>query len=119
MRNKQSLFILLLITTTAVISFVREVYIIEPQTSNTYYWSFNLLFIFGWCLSHAHAFKLKPPYVLALLCGAVPPIGIPIYFFSKFGFKSGSIKILKSLGVLITLIVVSVIFEIIGKRYAL
>ena len=119
MKNKLSLYLVLLLITTAVISFAREVYIIEPQISNTYYWAFNLLFIFGWCITHAHTFQLKPPYVLALLCGAVPPIGIPIYFYCKFGFKQGSLKLLKSVGFLFALIVVSVIFESIGEYYAL
>lgn len=116
MINLQFLSLFLLLLTTAIISYIKEVYSIEPQLMNTFYWSFNLFFIFCWTIAHALSFKLKPPYLRAVLCGAFPPVGLPVYFYSSFGFKQGSIKILKALGFLLLLILVSVIFESLGKN---
>ena len=112
-------YLILLVITTAVISFIREVVTIEHQTSNTIYWAANLVFIFFWCIFHSKKSLIDPSYIKALLCGAIPPIGIPIYFYSSFGFKSGSVRTLKTIAFLFLLILTGVIFESIGEHYAL
>ena len=119
MNKKPIIFLIFLLITTAVISFIREVVEIEHQVSNTIYWASNLIFIYFWCIFHAENNNIKKPHFKALLSGVFAPIGIPIYLYSSFGFKSGSIKILKTIAFLFLLIVTSVIFESIGKHYAL
>ena len=118
MNNKPALYLLLLLLISAVASFFREVTIVYLDVVNLLYWGMNTLTIFGWCIVHARTSGIKPPVFIALLCGFIPPIGVPVYFYQSFGFKTGSFKLLKTLGYFFILITISVVFEIIGKNYA-
>jgi hypothetical protein len=73
---------------------------------------------FGWCLAHARKHGNKPQVLMAALSGFIPPIGIPVYFYSNFGFKTGSIKLFLTLLYFFLLIFVSVVFEKIGQVHA-
>ena len=73
------------------------------------------LMIFGWCIAHAKKFGNKPQLLMAVLCGVLPPIGVPVYLYSNFGFKNGSIKLLLAILFFCLIVIVSVFFENIGQ----
>ena len=66
---------------------------------------FILFFVYAWCIEHAKHYKIKIPGRSAFWAAAIPPIGVPIYFFRGFGFKKGFFKTIKFIGFLILILV--------------
>jgi len=53
---------------------------------------------YAWCKSHARENNVVSPGSYPVLSAIFPPLGVPIYFFKFFGFRSGGMKVLKSFG---------------------
>ena len=61
--------------------------------------------LFTWCKAHAKVHMIKPPAGAPLLVGIVSPIGIPYYALRGFGFRKGSLLLLKCLGTTVCCVV--------------
>ena len=103
--------LILLLIINAGISVLRGMSLQNIDTVNFVYVLINDIVIAGWLIFHAREHEIKPPYINAIFAGLFPPIGIPVYFYRKFGFKFGSLKVLKAIAFLFVLIFVSTIFE--------
>lgn len=117
MNKTQSLFLFTFLLIVAVFEALREVPDINLNIVNYSYWIMYTLTIFGWCIAHAKKFGNKPQLLMAALCGVLPPIGVPVYFYSNFGFKNGSIKLLFAILFFCLIVITSVIFEKIGQSF--
>lgn len=53
---------------------------------------------FGWVKAHSRDSGIVAPGGAALLAGAIPLLGVPVYLLRARGAKSGSIATLKALG---------------------
>jgi hypothetical protein len=80
------------------------------------YWepAFNLVYIVStailcleWCSAHAEEHGIQPPAGSKILTVLFPPVGVVYYFFSGYGFKSGSLKILKAIFYFTALVLVN------------
>lgn len=112
-------FLWLLIVVTAAADMARTLPAGPTSQVLAFQWMLNAVILFGWCKAHARKLGVVEPTGSALLCGIVPPVGVPLYFYRTFGFKQGTVKTLKALGFLVLLIFVGVMFEKIGEHYAL
>lgn len=54
-----------------------------------------------WCKQHARENEIKNLRYYPLLCGLLGFIGVPLYAYKHFGFKTGSIIILKAVACLV------------------
>ena len=67
-----------------------------PTRANASSLIHGLILIVGavfWCSYHATENDLKPPKGSIILCILLPILGIPYYFLSGYGFKTGGLKI--------------------------
>lgn len=55
------------------------------------------IMLFSWCGAHAKESQIIPPSGAKLLVAFIAPIGVPYYFFGKFGMKQGFVKTTKSI----------------------
>ena len=112
-----SIYLIAFILVVAVFEVLREVPGINLKIVNYSYWIMNTLVIFGWCIAHAKKFENKPHLLMAALCGLIPPIGVPVYFYTNFGFKNGSIKLILAILFFCLIVIISVFFEKIGQTF--
>jgi hypothetical protein len=76
------------------------------QTSAVIHGLFISILSFMWCKFHSKELQVKTPTGSGLMCGLLPIIGAPVYFYRAFGFKSGSFKSLKMVTYAISLILI-------------
>lgn len=68
--------------------------------------SFAMAFLlFGWTRAHRRQHQVNNAPAAALLIAFIPPVGIPYYAFTAYGFKRGSSLVLKAIGFFILLTV--------------
>jgi len=117
MNKTPALYLIGFIIIVAIFEVLREAPDINSKLVIYTYWIMYTLAIFGWCLAHAKKHGNKPQTLMAALCALIPPIGVPIYFFSNFGLKKGLIKLILAILFFCLIVVVSVIFERLGQAF--
>lgn len=55
------------------------------------------ILLFAWCGAHASESHITPPPGGKPLVAFFPPLGVPYYFFARFGLKQGAVKIGKAI----------------------
>jgi hypothetical protein len=66
-------------------------------------------FIFIWGILDAKLNSIKLHWYPALFFSVIFPIGLPLYFYYYFGFSKGSVKLLKTIGFLLVIIIVRIL----------
>ena len=117
MNKIPSIYLFAFLLNVSVFEVLREVPDINLNIVNYSYWIMNTLIIFGWCIAHAKKSGNKPQLLMAILCGLIPPIGVSVYFYTNFGFKNGSIKLIQAILFFCLIVIVSVVFEKIGQAF--
>ena len=56
---------------------------------------------FAWCRAHATSRGILPPAYAPLVAGLAWPIGIPMYFFRAFPWRTALIGVAKAFGILV------------------
>lgn len=59
------------------------------------------MLFFGWCVTHASENNLGRSKFDPIFVALIPVLGIPVYFFRQFGIKSGLVKTLKFVTVVV------------------
>ncbi len=49
--------------------------------------------LFGWVKAHARSKQIEPPAGTPMFAALFPPLGVPYYAYSGFGFRRGSILV--------------------------
>jgi len=62
------------------------------------------ILVFMWCHAHASENGISSSSGYRLMAVFLPPIGVPLYFYRFYGFKSGSIKMAKAVAFAIVLL---------------
>jgi len=91
---KKTKKILLLLFFTFLISFLLE--FLLPAWSVAFASIHSILIAilcYEWCRNHAEENAIEPWAGSKILCALLPPVGIPYYLFSGFGFKNGGVKL--------------------------
>lgn len=71
----------------------------DPQSIAFVHTFVIAILVFTWCGIHAKENSLGYPGGYRLLAALIPIIGLPVYFYRFFGFKHGTIKLLKLIAV--------------------
>ena len=99
---KKSHIILIILLTSFFISGSIEAY--YPQASEMSYFihTFTIaIMLFWWVGEHSNENHIFAPKGSKLLSGFIAPIGLPYYFFKGFGFKSGLVKLILCILILV------------------
>ena len=73
---------------------------------------------FAWCKAHAREHRVQVPTYAPMVAGLAWPIGVPLYLFRAFPWRSALVGTLKAIGVFVLCAGLYVAGALVGGRFA-
>ncbi|UZE97181.1 hypothetical protein [Alkalimarinus alittae] len=107
--NKSNFVLIVILISFLVSGIVEGIFsfsISDQQAITVAHSIFIAVCVFIWCGRHAKENELRKIGGYKVFCAVFPIIGVPVYFFRFFGFKSGTVKTGKALFYLLLIVIV-------------